>query len=245
MRIKSTQMAGIQVTHLWNLLLAALCLACSTENNQNRKTDSLQSLPILGPMEIMERTDGSKDTLFRELPQISLEDQYGLPFDNDSMIGQIRVVDFFFASCPGICIDMSRHMASLYAQFQQKKSSNLQGKNPTAVEVRFISYTIDPHRDTRDVLADYAIRHGVRPPDRGWLMLRGKEEEIHQLAQQYYLLSAGADSTAPGGYLHSGQFLLIDPLGRIRGLYDGTQWAECKVLQRDLALLQKEFTRGD
>jgi protein SCO1/2 len=76
-------------------------------------------------------------------------------------------------------------------------------------------------------------------------LLRGLEQEIHQLAQQYYLLSAGSDSTAPGGFLHSGQFLLIDPLGRIRGLYDGTQWAECKVLQRDMALLQKEFTKGE
>jgi protein SCO1/2 len=195
-------------------------------------------------MEILEGRDGGRDTIYRELPHIALEDQYGTPFHSDSLKDQIRVVDFFFASCPGICIDMSRHMAALYAQ-EQRNSAVKQGQVHESAGIRFVSYTIDPQRDTREVLAGYALRHGVRPPSRQWLLLRGLEQEIHQLAQQYYLLSAGSDSTAPGGFLHSGQFLLIDPLGRIRGLYDGTQWAECKVLQRDMALLQKEFTKGE
>jgi protein SCO1/2 len=60
------------------------------------------------------------------------------------------------------------------------------------------------------------------------------------LAEQYYLLSAGADSTAPGGFLHSGQFLLLDTRGRIRGLYDGTSPAECAVLEKDLGKLRLE-----
>jgi protein SCO1/2 len=105
-----------------------------------------------------------------------------------------------------------------------------------------LSYTIDPNRDTRDVLAAYAVRHGVAVQSRDWLFLRGDESQIHRLAEQYYLLSAGVDSTAPGGFLHSGQFLLLDPKGRIRGLYDGTSADECKVLERDLDALRREWS---
>lgn len=222
-------------------LIWALFTGCNPGSQNDPKNDTPSGLPILGPMEILESKDGrTADTVFRELPQIALEDQYGVAFHHDSLKGQIRVVDFFFASCPGICIDMSRHMAALYAE-AQKNATNISSKRTPSVGLRFVSYTIDPQRDTREVLADYAERHGVRPPSRQWLLLRGEAEEIHRLAEQYYLLSAGADRSAPGGFLHSGQFLLIDPKGRIRGLYDGTQWAECKILQRDITLLQEEF----
>ncbi|MBM3935655.1 MAG: SCO family protein [Sphingomonadales bacterium] len=237
-------MTSIQILSVLTSMSASLYTGCRSKENSNHNTSSSKSLPIFGPMEIVETKDGMTDTVFRELPNISLEDQYGVPFHNDSLKGQIQVMDFFFASCPGICIDMSRHMAALYAQ-EQKKSSGIIGNRPRSIGVRFVSYTIDPQRDTRDVLAEYAQKHGVRPPSRQWLLLRGKEEEIHHLARQYYLLSAGPDSAAPGGFLHSGQFLLIDPRGRIRGLYDGTNWAECKVLESDLALLQKEFSYTD
>jgi len=220
-------------------LAFVLLTGCSADKSKDYNPTS-SGLPILGPMEILEGKDGRTDTVFRELPEIALEDQYGVAFHHDSLKGQIRVVDFFFASCPGICIDMSRHMAKLYAQAQQN-ASKMPSKVAPPIGVRFISYTIDPQRDTREVLADYAERHGVKPSSRQWLLLRGKEEEIHRLAEQYYLLSAGADRDAPGGFLHSGQFLLIDPNGRIRGLYDGTQWADCEILQRDIALLQEEF----
>jgi len=220
-------------------LTFALLAGCNTDKPKDHNNTS-SDFPILGPMEIMESEDGRSDTVFRELPEIALEDQYGVAFHHDSLKGQIRVVDFFFASCPGICIDMSRNLAKLYSQ-AQKSASRIPSDGPPPIGLRFVSYTIDPHRDTREVLAEYAERHGVKPSSRQWLLLRGKEEEIHRLAEQYYLLSAGADRSAPGGFLHSGQFLLIDPKGRIRGLYDGTQWADCEILQRDIALLQEEF----
>ena len=225
---------------LYTGLTFVLVTGCNPDKPKDQNNQSSSGLPVLGPMEILEGKDGGRDTVFRELPEIALEDQYGIAFHHDSLKGQIRVVDFFFASCPGICIDMSRNMAALYAE-SQKKASGTPPTSLPATGLRFISYTIDPQRDTRVVLAEYAQRHGIKPSSRQWLLLRGKEEEIHRLAEQYYLLSAGVDRSAPGGFLHSGQFLLIDPRGRIRGLYDGTQWAECKILLRDIGLLQKEF----
>lgn len=207
-------------------------------NSSNDSTSQGTPLPILGPMQIIPNEKGGQDTVFMKLPELALEDQDGLAFHSDSLQGQIRIVDFFFASCPGICIDMSANMARILANQEAKAA-----QNPQRVQgpgLRLVSYTIDPQRDTRDVLSTYAQKHGVAKGNRNWLFLRGDEAQIHALAEQYYLLSAGADSTAPGGFLHSGQFLLLDTRGRIRGLYDGTSPAECAVLERDLEKLRLE-----
>lgn len=224
---------------LW-ICLGSLGPLSSCHQGDSDSMASYDALPILGPMKLVPNDAGGLDTVFMSLPELVLEDQTGQPFHSDSLRGQIRVVDFFFASCPGICVDMSANMARLYAN-QRARQDSVQGPK-AGPGLRFLSYTIDPNRDTRDVLAAYAERHGVAGQSRDWLFLRGDESQIHRLAEQYFLLSAGVDSTAPGGFLHSGQFLLLDPKGRIRGLYDGTSVDECKVLERDLDALRREWS---
>lgn len=78
---------------LCTVLAFALLTGCSTDKSKDHGPPS-SGLPILGPMEIMEGKDGRTDTVFRELPEIALEDQYGVAFHHDSLKGQIRVVDF-------------------------------------------------------------------------------------------------------------------------------------------------------
>ena len=224
---------------LW-ICLGSLGSLSSCHQGDSDSMASSDALPILGPMKLVPNDAGGLDTVFMSLPELVLEDQTGQPFHSDSLRGQIRVVDFFFASCPGICVDMGANMARIYAN-QRVHQDSVQGVK-AGPGLRFLSYTIDPNRDTREVLADYAVRHGVPAQSRDWLFLRGDEASIHRLAEQYYLLSAGVDSTAPGGFLHSGQFLLLDPKGRIRGLYDGTSADECKVLERDLDALRREWS---
>jgi len=225
----------------WGWLFLGGALASCQRNVKDPETE-LKALPVLGPMKLIPNNAGGLDTLFMSMPELELEDQTGQPFHSDSLRGQIRIVDFFFASCPGICIDMGGNMARIYAN-QQARQNSLRGRKP-GPGLRILSYTIDPTRDTQAVLAAYAKRHGVPEGNRDWLFLRGDEASIHRLAEQYYLLSAGVDSTAPGGFLHSGQFLLIDPMGRLRGLYDGTSEAECKNLERDLNALRLEWSEN-
>ncbi|MFM7497424.1 MAG: SCO family protein, partial [Bacteroidota bacterium] len=201
---------------LWiiSALSALLWTSCRQSNSPSSQSPPL---PVLGPMKIIPNDQGGQDTVFMKLPELALQDQDGFEFHSDSLHGQIRIVDFFFASCPGICIDMSANMARIFAN--QRRQAAQKTENSQGPGLRILSYTIDPQMDTRDGLSAYAQQHGVTKGDRTWLFLRGDENQIHALAEQYYLLSAGADSTAPGGFLHSGQFLLLDTRGRIRGLY--------------------------
>ena len=148
---------------LWIVLGTSVSLSSCFRGDSDSQASS-NALPILGPMKLVPNDQGGQDTVFIPLPELMLEDQAGRPFHSDSLRGQIRVVDFFFASCPGICVDMSANMARLYAN-QRARWDSVRG---LAAEpgLRFLSYTIDPNRDTRDVLAAYAERHGVAAQQR-------------------------------------------------------------------------------
>lgn len=205
-----------------NLLLAGLLslLACESAEKQ------ADSLPILGPMELVTAADGSVDTLFYPFPDFVLEDQYGLVVTPDSLENQILVVDFFFSSCPTICKDLLRNMRRVNEKFGSNQG------------LRLLSHTVDPRYDTREVLAQYAQQAGAQ--GRSWLFLRGEEEVIYHLAQKAYLSHAQADSMAPGGFLHSGHIILLDPQKRIRGVFDGTDDGQVPALLAAIEQLLKE-----
>ena len=51
------------------------------------------------------------------------------------------------------------------------------------------------------------------------------------------MVTAMKDSKEPGGFLHSGTFLLVDRERRIRGVYDGTDEAEISKIKNDIEIL--------
>jgi protein SCO1/2 len=55
-----------------------------------------------------------------------------------------------------------------------------------------------------------------------------------------YLLPAGADATAPGGFYHSDKLVLVDRKGRIRGFYSGVDKEAVNKLMEDAASLIAE-----
>ncbi len=210
--------------HCWankGLLLLGLLLGVGCGS-----APSPERLPVLGPMELVTAADGSIDTVFYPYPAYELTDQYGLPFTPDSLHKQVLVVDFFFSSCPTICKDLLRNMRGVHAAYGNDH------------RVRLLSHSVDPTYDTPEVLAAYAQSAGVT--GRNWLFLTGDTEVIYSLAQRAYLSHAQADSSAPGGYLHSGHIILVDSNKRIRGVYDGTDDAQLPLLKQDIARLLQE-----
>ena len=85
-----------------------------------------------------------------------------------------------------------------------------------------------------------------------WDFLTGDKDKLYQTAANYFV-NASADSLAPGGFLHSEYFVLIDKQGRVRsgidkngnavGAYDGTNEAQIKDLINDIKVLMAEYKR--
>ena len=179
--------------------LLGLQVACANEFKQE--------LPILGRHQFIE-TETGIDTIYHTVGNFSFINQDSMVIDNSSFQNKIYVADFFFTSCPSICPLTTAQMLRLYDKF---KSDD---------RVLLVSHTIDPEYDNVQVLSDYARRLEVSSDK--WYFLTGDKETIYNMAQTSYYVGVREEDRAPGGFEHSGAFVLVDQDGRIRGMYDGT-----------------------
>lgn len=155
------------------------------------------------------------------------QDQDSNWVSNDTFKDKIYVADFFFTTCPTICPIMSKNMLLVTEHF----------KGNAAIGI--ISHSIDPKHDSIPVLKKYAEKLGA---DTGlWHFVNGPAEEIYTLAEKSYFSAAGEEEEAPGGYIHSGGFVLVDQNRQIRGVYDGTVVDSVKKLIRDMDFLLKGY----
>lgn len=152
-------------------------------------------------------------------------DQDGNLVAQSLFAGTVYVADFFFTSCPTICPVMKSQMLRVYDSFTENDN------------IRFLSHTIDPEHDTVDVLHDYAKRLEISATR--WHMVTGPKNEIYDTAKRY-MLAAMEDKQAPGGFVHSGSFCLVDQSGRIRGYYRGTEEESVDQLIIDIKRLLDE-----
>lgn len=152
-------------------------------------------------------------------------DQDGVPVSQKLFAGKIYVADFFFTSCPTICPVMKSQMLRVYESFAEQDN------------ILLLSHTIDPDHDTVEVLHDYAQRLGILSAR--WHMVTGPKNEIYDTAKRY-MLAAMEDKQAPGGFIHSGSFCLVDGQGRIRGFYRGTEEDSVDQLIVDIRRLLNE-----
>ncbi|MDO6439365.1 SCO family protein [Cyclobacterium sp. 1_MG-2023] len=211
----------IRSNYLSLIILGVLALnACQT----NTKTNTL---PILGNRHIEEVIVEGKtttDTVYHQIADFSFTNQDGKQITNEDVKGKVYVADFFFTSCPTICPIMKKQMLRVYEAYKD---------NP---DFMILSHTIDPEYDTVALLKDYSLRLGIEDAST-WNFLTGEQEKIFEIGQTSYLTTAMDDKNEPGGFLHSGAFVLIDREGRIRGIYDGTKETQVNVLIKDLPKL--------
>jgi protein SCO1/2 len=203
-------------------IVTSCTLAACNSSTQN-------TLPILGNRVAEEKMiDGTLvvDTIYQTVPEFSLLNQDSVVVNNETVKGKIYVADFFFTSCPTICPVMKKEMIRVYEKFK--------GNN----QVLMLSHTIDPDYDTIQLLRDYANRLGS--DGKQWMFLWGERKPLYELAEKGYYASAVVDSTEPGGFIHSGGFILVDKQQRVRGIYDGTSANDVDKLMVDMDVLLKE-----
>lgn len=198
----------------WVLFMLAVLTSCAQPVDTN-------PLPILGFKSVAPQGD----TLYHVIPDFNFTDQEGKGVSQEDLTGKIYVADFFFTSCPSICPKMKAQMVRLHDEFLSDD------------RVMLLSHSIDPEHDSVAVLRAYADALGVNP--KRWRMLTGDKTNIYAQAEKY-LVSVGEDETAPGGYIHGGHFILVDPQHRIRGYYDGTLTEDVDQLMIDMQKLLAE-----
>ena len=207
-----------------SFLLLLILSACG-------EVKSTYELPILGRSEVNEKVVNGEtvyDTTYHTIADFQFVNQDSNLVSNETFSGKVYVADFFFTSCPTICPVMKQQMLRVYEAYKNHP------------EVAILSHSIDPEYDTVALLHDFAERLGVTSDT--WHFVTGDKDEIYEIGEKSYMVVANEDDSAPGGFIHSGAFLLIDQKRRIRGVYDGTVPEQVDILIQDIARLTTKKT---
>jgi protein SCO1/2 len=149
-----------------------------TKSGEGSEPPSAESVPPADSI-VWELAETSADFVPFPAADFTLTDQDGQPLTLSSLRGKVVLLDFIFTTCPGPCPILSLK----FSRLQQRLGERL-GK-----DVMLLSVTIDPRRDTPEVLKEYAGRYQANLS--GWKFLTGTTRDIIMVAAAY-----GADYQA-------------------------------------------------
>jgi protein SCO1/2 len=171
----------------WPSLLVSLTLLSGSAYAHDASHN--QRLPTIGPASDFTLTSQDRTS-------VSLHD----------LRGKVVAVAFIFASCTDICPMLTDNMARVKA-----KLGNAFGSG-----IVFVTITVDPERDTPEVLKQYA--RSFDADLKGWSFLTGDPAIVHEVGRKYGVI---ARKTANGDVDHTLLTSLVDPDGMLRVQYLG------------------------
>lgn len=161
------------------------------------------------------------------VPDFSLTERSGKKIELSNLRGKIWIANFIYTSCKDTCPLQSAEMARLQSDLSD------------GTDVRLVSISVDPERDTPAVLTRYAERFHADPGR--WLFLTGEKQVIYRLAQEGFHLSAvpaqSHEGKNDGAFIHSSRFVLVDGQTQIRGYYDSNDADALQRLRQDAKML--------
>jgi len=175
----------------------------------------------------MEKWKKVNDTVWHKVRPFKLKNQFGKEVGLEDWGGKIIIADFFFTSCPSICPKLTRNMKKLQTAF--KKTDSL---------VRFVSFTVDPVRDTVQALKAYGDKFGIDHDT--WFMLTGDRNELYDIALNEFKASIASNGNIDTGFIHTDRFFLLDRDRVVRGWYSGLDSLNLDKLIKDVVLLNME-----
>jgi protein SCO1/2 len=180
------------------------------------------------------------------VPEFSLIERSGRQITRADLLGKVWVANFIYTQCTETCPTQSLQVARLQTEFAQ------------ALDLRLVSITVDPERDTPEILARYAERYQADPGR--WFFLTGPKRAIYQLAADGFKLSvvdpddssqtsgirflrpsqAFATHGSKGLVIHSSRFVLVDRQAQIRAYHRPDDEQSLDRLRRNLRTLLRE-----
>ena len=159
------------------------------------------------------------------LGEFRLTERSGRTITDADLADRVWVASFIFTRCPLSCPRITSVMKSLQAELAGTK-------------VQLVSISVDPDRDTPEVLDEYSRRFAA-DPDRWWFLTGPKDDLIRLIRERFKLgLSVATESEQAGGseaITHSDRLALVDHGNRIVGYFDSTDPAKVAALVAEAA----------
>ncbi|RPF74357.1 MAG: SCO family protein [Rickettsiales bacterium TMED289] len=188
---------------------------------QVSKVDDEFQLPIFTPSDLRQ-TLVHPDLVGKtthEIPNFSFTNQNGDIVNQASVRNKIYIANFFFTSCPSICIDLTKNLKLVQNAFDPE-------------DIIILSHSVDPQIDSVDRLKKYEELNDIN--GKNWFFLRGDINEVIKMAQLGYFAIASVDNHIENSLIHTENIVLVDKESKIRGVYNGTSQLEMSYLISDV-----------
>jgi protein SCO1/2 len=196
---------------MWTVLVLALAMLASltptAAHDAPHHPVKQQRLPTIAPA-----------------PAFALISQDGTRLSLADLRGKVVAVTFIYTSCTDTCPVLT----ALMAHVQDKLGQDF------GERVAFVSITVDPERDTPEVLKQYADTFGADL--KGWYFLTGDPAAIRNITSRYGVFAA---KNTKGEVDHTFLTSIVDRNGTLRVQYLGVRF-DPDEFQRDLLSLIKE-----
>jgi protein SCO1/2 len=140
------------------------------------------------------------------VPAFEMRDQDGALFSERELRGRTAVVSFMFTSCPDVCPILTSKLSGLRTNLLAQRE-----------QLRIVSISVDPEKDTPAALKEFAKKHGADYPD--WRFLTGPIDKLREVVVQGFKQSLERGDGSPSGIMHGTHLVLVDKAGMIRGFY--------------------------
>jgi protein SCO1 len=172
----------------------------------------------------------SRLAVIQVAPGFTLATQEGAKLSSADLKGKVLLVSFIFTTCNGTC-PATTHRIS---QIQEELKSRGLFKDD---HVRLLSITLDPARDTPEVLRGYMKLYDADPDH--WTFLTGRPDQVMAVIRDWNMWVKPA---ANGQLDHPSRIFLVDQQGRIREIYN-LAFLKPKWVAKDVELLLQEASK--
>ncbi|WP_422658271.1 SCO family protein [Paenibacillus sp. EC2-1] len=197
----------------WTWLLLSVCVIAAVVLVYNSLGIGKSKFPVVG-----------------QVADFTMENVDGKTVSRDDTKGQVRLMYFYFTSCPDVCPVTTFLLSQV--QNELKKDGTF-GK-----DVSFVSISFDPVTDTREKIKEFGDRFFADYS--GWYFLRGDQEKTRDLMQGSFKIPLlGKDST---NYTHGNYIALVDRDNNIRKMYNAADPSSVQIEEvvKDVKALAKE-----
>ncbi len=159
------------------------------------------------------------------LEKFTFTDSNGEPFPMKNLEGKVWAASYFFATCPGFCLQMNYEIVGIAEELHD-------------LDVTFVSFTVDPETDKPEDLKAYAGKLKADPAK--WKFLTGEAEKIQELGQGSLKMPATKE--------HNDKLVLVGADGRVQGWYstrDPLKVKQFKRKVRELLGVEAESAKDD
>ncbi|WP_316842676.1 SCO family protein [Pedobacter gandavensis] len=203
---------------------------------QEKGKNRYKPLPIFGPKVVASTFHSVKgkqipDTIYHFVPDFKLVNQNADSISWKNYEGKILVMNLFYTNADAVSF-ANKAMKAFESTYDHNKT------------VSFVGLTIDPRRDTPDVLSKYAGTLGAKAGK--WDLLTGDSTAIYSLVNKG--LSIDAHQEVQNGerkFVYSNMFVLLDPQRRIRGYYPASSQEALSQLNDEIKVLITEELRNN